>query len=105
MIYHNCCQNFKLNKSFLKIPKFFIHFRDNFAKQLLSASTSDKSNRKGSTIMTAHLLDGKVVTAGQAHKIASPLPLSTKQEPPIPLSQLTQMPVLIFLYCIESNIN
>ena len=55
--------------------------------------------------MTAHLLDGKVVTAGQAHKIASPLPLSTKQEPPIPLSQLTQMPVLIFLYCIESNIN
>ena len=46
--------------------------------------------------MTAHLLDGKVVTAGQAHKIASPLPITTKQEPPIPLSQMTQMPVLIF---------
>ena len=85
----------------MTIPVFFIHFRDNFAKQLLS--TSDKSNRKGSTIMTAHLLDGKVVTAGQAHKIASPLPITTKQEPPIPLSQMTQMPVFIIL--LESNNN
>ena len=83
----------------MTIPVFLIHFRDNFAKQLLS--TSDKSNRKGSTIMTAHLLDGKVVTAGQAHKIASPLPITTKQEPPIPLSQMTQMPVLIFLLSNE----
>ena len=68
-------------------------FRDHFAKQI--ASASDRSNRKSSTIMTAHFLDGKVVTAGDASKMVSPLPSTAKDEPPIPLSQITQMPVLL----------
>ena len=55
--------------------------------------------------MTAHLLDGKVVTAGQAHKISSPLPITTKQEPPIPLSQMTQMPVLILEHGVIKIVN
>ena len=50
-------------------------FRDHFAKQI--ASASDRSNRKSSTIMTAHFLDGKVVTAGEATKVVSPPPSKT----------------------------
>ena len=70
-------------------------FRDHFAKQI--ASASDRSNRKSSTIMTAHFLDGKVVTAGDASKMVSPLPSTTIDEPPIPLSQMTSLPVWILV--------
>ena len=86
--------------NFYAITKILLSdiFRDHFAKQI--ASASDRSNRKSSTIMTAHFLDGKVVTAGEATKVVSPPPSTTKNEPPIPLSQMTQMPVLILDFAL-----
>ena len=38
--------------------------RDNFAKQMLSSSSSVKNNRKGSTRITTRVMDGNVMTTG-----------------------------------------
>ena len=72
---------------------------------MLSSSVSDKSNRKGSTIMTAHLLDGKVVHAGTEapNKLSSPQSSFTHNEPAIPLTQITQMPVFMSFFSPKTS--
>ena len=72
---------------------------------MLSSSISDKSNRKGSTIMTAHLLDGKVVHAGTEapNKVNSPQSSFINNEPAIPLTQITQMPVFMSFFSRKTS--
>ena len=68
--------------------------RDNFAKQMLSSSSSVKNNRKGSTRITTRVMDGNVMTTGGGGSINCSPKLSTcEEERLIPLTIKNQIHV------------
>ena len=60
---------------------------------MISSSISGTTTRKGSTAITAHMRDGKVITTGGS-KVISPQLKANNEKPRTPNQGISQIPVI-----------